>query len=166
VLRKGSWRDRKLEGSPSARISTWAVEQRGSPRGGRWTWQSPLGGDSPKASGEEDIGEMREEGNAGEVGDRARFTGVTHLVRDVDGVDTLHQSLGVLRLGVSTDHDLDRIGRLLQGHMGEGRGPRLTRASSPSSTAPYIHKKECRLKIKSWEDKHLEDLMHQRIHNT
>lgn len=29
-----------------------------------------------------------------------------HLVRDVDGVDALQQGLGVLGLGVSTDHDL------------------------------------------------------------
>lgn len=43
----------------------------------------------------------------------ARLT-AAHLVRDVDGVDTLHQSLGVLGLGVSTDDDLGTTGQELR----------------------------------------------------
>lgn len=46
---------------------------------------------------------------AGEAECGAGLTG-TNLVRDVDGVDTLQQSLGVLSLGVSTDRSLPRIG--------------------------------------------------------
>lgn len=38
-------------------------------------------------------------------GGRAGLTDA-NLVRDVDGVDTLHQSLGVLGLGVSADDNL------------------------------------------------------------
>lgn len=35
----------------------------------------------------------------------------SNLVRDVDGVDTLQQSFGILGLGISTDHDLARTER-------------------------------------------------------
>ena len=50
-------------------------------------------------------------GSSREVASGAHRDG--YLVRNVDRVDALHQSLGVLGLSVSTDHDLTTIERSL-----------------------------------------------------
>lgn len=57
-----------------------------------------------------------------EVESESKFAGMyVYLVRDVDGVDTLQQGLGVLGLGVSTDHDLASTGKSSSVRKGEVR---------------------------------------------
>lgn len=59
-----------------------------------------------------------------------------NLVRDVDGVDTLQQSLGILGLRVSTDHNLARTERLTPVTDAKRLGPDLTGPPHPPATHP------------------------------
>lgn len=77
---------------------------------------------------------------AGELEARAGLTD-SNLVRDVDRVDTVQQSLGVLGLGVSTDHDLNR--RVTPGS-GAGNWPRPQEFPHPPATLHCSPRKEHR----------------------
>jgi len=59
-----------------------------------------------------------------------------YLVRDVDGMDTLQQSLGILGLGVPTDHNLARTERLTPVADAKRLDPDLTRPPHPPATHP------------------------------